>query len=509
MIKNKKIIITILALGTLSMTSANAKVAFSDLVLPKSPAYRVGVSDIPENQYVEATENKKPETSNTPRLGDTTEQNVDILYSELNIKRLSKEVAQDLEYEEQDMVSDLTLLWQGAAMQSDTINFALYKLANPDADKPDKKSIKKVLQTIASVSTIAGAGMGNPLLAGTSLIGGNILGIMSQDTKSLNYKYTKVNDADMIILIRKVEDLQQNAVNLYYDYMCAKKQYDMTTKLLEDRRIRFENAQKNNVSRELVVITDAYYRTAMDKQKNARSEFLSKRAALEQFVGNEAFTQFENDLAEREKAQNENNNNTEQSSEYKQTVKAVENYTEKLADNSYNQPSENPYIRAAQDYGYDPNLDKLPAMEPLNTMNEKVNNTAQTTANQVKNTTETTIKQTEDTKKKVKKTREEKLAEKYSTKGLIFLHSERQQPKEETLTDVLKTVAEDRKSSKSKKSKDKKNNAKTPETSPAGQVQQVSKPNTNKNNYNGVELLPLDEIKAPDTHRKGYSIFAE
>ena len=247
MIKNKKLIITILALGTLSMTSANAKVAFSDLVLPKSPAYRVGVSDITENQYVEATENKKPETSNTPRLGDTTEQNVDILYSELNIKRLSKEVAQDLEYEEQDMVSDLTLLWQGAAMQSDTINFALYKLANPDADKPDKKSIKKVLQTIASVSTIAGAGMGNPLLAGTSLIGGNILGIMSQDTKSLNYKYTKVNDADMIILIRKVEDLQQNAVNLYYDYMCAKKQYDMTTKLLEDRRIRFENAQKNNL----------------------------------------------------------------------------------------------------------------------------------------------------------------------------------------------------------------------------------------------------------------------
>ena len=98
-------------------------------------------------------------------------------------------------------------------------------------------------------------------------------------------------------------------------------------------------------------------------------------------------------------------------------------------------------------------------------------------------------------------------AEKYSTKGLIFLHSERQQPKEETLTDVLKTVAEDRKSSKSKKSKDKKNNSKTNETKPTEQIQQVHKPKTNT--YNGVELLPLDEIKAPDTHRKGYSIFAE
>ena len=506
MIKNKKLIITTLIIGALGITTANAKVAFSDLVLPKSPAYRVGVSDIPENQYVEAVENKEQKTPSAPRLGDTTEQNTDLLYSELNIKRLSKEVAQDLEYEEQDMVSDLSLLWQGAAMQSDTINFALYKLANPDADKPDKKSLKKVLQTIASVSTIAGAGMANPLLAGTSLIGGNILGIMGQDSKSLNYKYTKVNDADMIILIRKVEDLQQNAVNLYYDYMCAKKQYDMTTKLLEERRVRFENAQKNNVSRELVVITDAYYRTAMDKQKNARSEFLSKRAALEQFVGNEAFTQFENDLYEREKAQQEDFEKPEQSSEYKQTIEKVENYTEKIADNGYNQPSENPYIRPAQDYGYDPNLDKLPAMEPLNSINEKTDNAVQTTANQVKNTTETAVKQTEEAKKKVKKTREEKLAEKYSTKGLIFLHKESQQPKEETLVDAIKLVGQDKKDSKGKKSKDKKNNAKTQATT---SVEQTQKTKPKANTFNGIELLPLDEIKAPDTHKRGYSIFAE
>jgi hypothetical protein len=32
----------------------------------------------------------------------------------------------------------------------------------------------------------------------------------------------------------------------------------------------------------------------------ARSEFLAKRAMLEQFVGNEVFTQFEKDLKNRE-----------------------------------------------------------------------------------------------------------------------------------------------------------------------------------------------------------------
>ena len=145
--------------------------------------------------------------------------------------------------------------------------------------------------------------MGSPILAGSSLIGGNILGIMSQDTKALNYKYTRVNDADMIILIRKVEDLQQRAVDLYYDYMCAKKQLEFANDLVAERKEKFNLAQKNNAARELVVITDAYYRTALDKQRSAKSDFFSKRAALEQFVGNEAFIQFEADLTAREKGE--------------------------------------------------------------------------------------------------------------------------------------------------------------------------------------------------------------
>jgi hypothetical protein len=69
------------------------------------------------------------------------------------------------------------------------------------------------------MSTLVGAGTGNPLLFCSSLIGGNTLGILSQDTKALNYKYTKVHDADMIILVRKIDELQQKVVGLYYDYM--------------------------------------------------------------------------------------------------------------------------------------------------------------------------------------------------------------------------------------------------------------------------------------------------
>ena len=256
------------------------------------------------------------------------------------------------------MLADLSLLWQGAAMQSDTINFALYKLANPDADKPDEKSIRNVLKTIASMSTLVGASMGSPIIAGSSLIGGNIFGIMSQDTKALNYKYTRVNDADMIILIRKVEDLQQKAVDLYYDYMSAKKQLEFANELVKDRQRKFELAQKNNAARELVVITDAYYRTALDKQRTAKSEFFSKRAALEQFVGNETFIQFETELAARERGETTKTVEQQpqktpeqiaaQETEYEKTVEDDKAYTENISTESENPQNNIPAIRGPE-----------------------------------------------------------------------------------------------------------------------------------------------------------------
>ena len=211
---------------------------------------------------------------------------------------MSKEIARELDLEETDMYEDLTLLWQGAAAKSDTIAFALYKLSNPDEDKPNESSVKKVLTTIASMSTLVGAGVGNPTVAVGSMLGSNIFGIMSQDTKALNYKYTKVTDADMIVLIRKIEDLQQLTVTLYNDYMTAKKMLNMTTKITEQRKNYYNAAQ--NLSREIILITDAYYRSALDEQMKARSIFYSKRAALEQFVGSDVFQQFEDNLAQRE-----------------------------------------------------------------------------------------------------------------------------------------------------------------------------------------------------------------
>lgn len=290
----KKLLITALILNLILPVSA---ISLDDVAMPKQPAYRTGLSEEPEKEYMEVKAEDKIKQEYVKKDAEQFDVS-DLTYADLSIKQISREVAADLELDQEDMVGDLSVLWQGAASQSDTINFALYKLANPDEDKPDEKSVKKVLTTIASMSTLVGAGMGNPLLAGGSLIGGNILGIMSQDTKALNYKYTKVTDADMIILVRKIEDLQQRTVDLYYNYMMARKRLKMIEQITTDRKKNYDLSQ--TMSKEVILITDAYYRTALDNQMKARSDYYAKRAALEQFVGNDTFAQFEKDLKERD-----------------------------------------------------------------------------------------------------------------------------------------------------------------------------------------------------------------
>ena len=290
----KKLLITALILNLILPVSA---ISLDDVAMPKQPAYRTGLSEEPEKEYMEVKAEDKIKQEYVKKDAEQFDVS-DLTYADLSIKQISREVAADLELDQEDMVGDLSVLWQGAASQSDTINFALYKLANPDEDKPDEKSVKKVLTTIASMSTLVGAGMGNPLLAGGSLIGGNILGIMSQDTKALNYKYTKVTDADMIILVRKIEDLQQRTVDLYYNYMMARKRLKMIEQITADRKKNYDLSQ--SMSKEVILITDAYYRTALDNQMKARSDYYAKRAALEQFVGNDTFAQFEKDLKERD-----------------------------------------------------------------------------------------------------------------------------------------------------------------------------------------------------------------
>ena len=97
----------------------------------------------------------------------------------------------------------------------------------------------------------------------------------------------------------KQELEKQNIVNKYYDYMTARKVLKMTTKMVNERHNNYKLAQ--NGKRELIIIADAYYRDSLDMQMQARNDYFSKRAALEELVGSDVFKQFEQVVNNREK----------------------------------------------------------------------------------------------------------------------------------------------------------------------------------------------------------------
>lgn len=284
MIKKTFFILSFLLL----QTPVFAHMALEDLNSPKELFYRLGTTDSPETKYnFEIEPTVQPVVKKEATVKDTQ----NLTYADLSIKKMAMEISKEIDIDYNDMLADLSLLWQGAATRSDTIKFAIYKLSNPDKDKPDSSAVKKVLTTIAGMSTMVGAGMGNPVLASAALIGGNTLGIMSTDTKALNYKYTQVTDADMIILVRKIEDLQQKVVDLYYDYMTSRELYNMTTEMVARSYDNYKSSQK--MSKPVILITDTFYREALDEQQKARGSFFEKRSRLEQLVGNDVFKDFE------------------------------------------------------------------------------------------------------------------------------------------------------------------------------------------------------------------------
>ena len=179
----------------------------------------------------------------------------------------------------------------GAATRSETIKFALYKLSNPDADKPDETIIKKIIRPLSTASSIAGAGIGNPFAATTALVSGQLLNSLSFDDKDLNYKYTKVTDADMIILITKVDNMQKKVVDQYFDYMTSLKLLKMVEEQIKIREERYKSGLYQ--TEEQLLVADAYYRSAIDNKAKLELEFLENRAALEQLVGLDALITFE------------------------------------------------------------------------------------------------------------------------------------------------------------------------------------------------------------------------
>ena len=270
--------------------TANA-VDINSLSNPKKPAYRLGVTYDIEKEY-RVTDLTQRQTSKTASYEKQYIKNS--TYADSSLKDLSIEISKLLTIEKEEMLEHIQILWAGAALRSETIRFALYKLSNPDADKPDESIVKKIIRPLSTASSIAGAGLGDPFSATAALVSGHFMNSMSFNDKDLNYKYTKVTDADMIVLITKVDNMQKKVMDQYFDYMTSYNLLRMTEENLKKREQRYNSGLYQ--TQEQLLVADAYYRSAIDNKAKLELEFLENRAALEQLVGVEALTEFEKKL---------------------------------------------------------------------------------------------------------------------------------------------------------------------------------------------------------------------
>lgn len=289
---NKKLILLIILL--LNINKLQAQVVLDDMEVIKPNFYRVGTNDKIESRY------KKIENTKLKELHGKITRSSQIDWTKLSLKNISNEITYDLEDNQSDITSDLQLLWNGAASLSESIKYAIYKLSNPDGGKKDDTMVKKIIKPLASFTSIAGMGLGDPFISTAAIASGALLGQLSVTDNDLNYKYTKVTDADMIVLMRKIDELQKKLAKNYFDYMGAYNQLKLSNSTLEYRNKRYNYAVNLN-DKSHILIADAYYKTACDNYEKAKSDFVLKRSSLEKLVGDKTLKEFETNLENRYK----------------------------------------------------------------------------------------------------------------------------------------------------------------------------------------------------------------
>lgn len=296
--QGKKIIALLALLASVVMTSNPVlAITLDELDAPLGPKNKMGLGAAPESEIVEVkskVDNVKAKLKPAQNLEEKKANtiNPNLTYADLSLKNISNDILADLGEEEPVISRDLEILWLGVAQKSETIKYAIYKLSNPDEDKPSNGILKKIIRPVASLSTIAGTAFSaNPFVASGALIGGNLLGGLTTDSKELNYRFSKVSDTDMVLLVRKIDKLQERLLENYIDYKKKKLIYERALKNLEEREKIYLASQKK--PKEELIIADVYYRNAQNFASKAKTQFWIARQALEQFTGTEALKQIE------------------------------------------------------------------------------------------------------------------------------------------------------------------------------------------------------------------------
>lgn len=160
--------------------------------------------------------------------------------------------------QQQKDVEDLELLWQATVDNNNIIKFAMKKLSIPPEQQRYHSSLmaKSVSALISGASFVPSLFGANYMLQSASYATGRLAN--NYLSKNNNPKEIPLTDTELIELAGMIESLQDQLINLYYNYKMALGQVKDTRQRLVIYNQNYSKALKSNNKMEIVVSSGMY-----------------------------------------------------------------------------------------------------------------------------------------------------------------------------------------------------------------------------------------------------------
>lgn len=200
-------------------------------------------------------------------------------------------ITNELGDDKENTLRDLAILWQHAVERSGSVRYAIEKLSSRDASgQPVKRDSfnRKLLQNLAQLG-----GIGASIWTGTpaGLIGGAMAGELLREEGPQGPG--AVTDADMVILTKAINELQQNVMQQYYTYRYAKQQHELASDAYRQLYVHWEEVDKATLEPTTQTAVEQLLRQSHFQAEQAEAEWVMAQQNLTLLVGPEALAKLE------------------------------------------------------------------------------------------------------------------------------------------------------------------------------------------------------------------------
>lgn len=182
------------------------------------------------------------------------------------VEKETKELAIDEEtalkgivnLQQQKDIEDIELLWKATVENNNIIKFAMKKLSIPPEQQRYHSSLmaKSVSALVSGASFVPALFGANYMMQSASYATGRLAN--NYISKSHNPKETPLTDTELIELAGMIESLQDQIINLYYNYKMSLNQIKDTRQRLVLYNKNYAQALKGNNQMEIVVSSGMY-----------------------------------------------------------------------------------------------------------------------------------------------------------------------------------------------------------------------------------------------------------